>query len=103
MAEQWRMAGFLFRRSGCTLLLSLGVASGCSSSERTAADTPLPPSFFGGGAPATVQPTLAGTSSIPAASDASGGAAGAGPLLNPCAEVPEGQLALIDDFEDSNQ
>src|SRR3954465_6966165 len=97
------MAGFVFRRSGCTLLLALGVAAACRSSDRTVADTPLPPSFFAGGALATVQPTLAGTSSIPAAGGARGGAAGASPLLNPCAQVPEGQLALIDDFEDTNQ
>ncbi|HEY0469394.1 MAG TPA: hypothetical protein VGC79_34630 [Polyangiaceae bacterium] len=59
----------------------------------------MPPSFFGGAA-AVVQPTLAGMSSTSAA--ASGGGGGSA-LRNPCANVPEGQLALIDDFEDSNQ
>lgn len=101
MAEQRRMTeGPYFRGSVRFWALGLGFVAACSSSERNAVDEPLPPSFFGGGAPAIVQPTLAGASSTPVAG--SGGQGGSA-LTDPCANVPEGQLALIDDFEDNDQ
>jgi len=84
--------------------MGLGAAAACSSSDQMAASDPFS-GFFGGGAPAIVQPTLSNAGSggaKPAAVAGNGGAAGS-PLLDPCADVPEGQLALIDDFEDGNQ
>lgn len=83
--------------------LGLGSAAACSSSDRVTTDTPFP-GFFSGGAPTIVQPTLAnaGTGATPTSAAGSGGSAGSA-LLDPCANVPEGQLALIDDFEDGNQ
>src|SRR3954471_10393302 len=100
MTQKRRMAAASdFRRSGWLLLLGVALAPACGSSVRTIEDTPLPPSFFGGAA-AVVQPTLAGMSSILAAGNGEGGGSA---LPNPCANVPEGKRALIDDFEDSNQ
>ncbi len=89
-----------FRHSALPWALSLALSAACSTSDRTVADEPLPPTFFGGGGPALVQPTLAGASSTPTAGSGGGGGSA---LPNPCANVPEGQLALIDDFEDGNQ
>src|SRR6185369_4552231 len=101
MAQKRRMAAFKhFRRPGWLLLLGLALAPACGSSARTLEDSPLPTSFFGGGAAAVVQPTLAGMSSTTTAGTGGGGGSA---LPNPCENVPEGQLALIDDFEDSNQ
>lgn len=101
MIEHWRTRGTRdLRRSGGVSVLCLAMAAACSSSDRSAAEDPLPPSFFAGGAPPVVQPTLAGASSMPISG--SGGAGGSA-LPDLCADVPEGQLALIDDFEDGNQ
>ena len=90
--KQLSALGFLW-------LLGLALAPACGSSVRTLEDTPLPTSFFGGAA-AVVHPTLAGMSST---STAGNGGGGSSALPNPCANVAQGQLALIDDFEDGNQ
>jgi len=99
--RRWIMENPYFRPNARIWALGLALVAACSSSERRVAEDPLPPSFFGGGAPAIVQPTLAGATSTPAV--AGSGGEGGGALLDSCANVPEGQLALIDDFEDSNQ
>jgi len=75
------------------------LAAACGSSDQAPAEAPLPPGFFGGAANVE-QPTLAG---MGPKSVAGSGGGGASALPNPCADVPEGQLALIDDFEDGNQ
>jgi len=81
------------------LLLAVGVAGACGSSDRVSTDPPFPTSFFSGGAPAIVQPTLAKAGATASAAGSGGGSA----LLDLCADVPQGKLALIDDFEDGNQ
>ena len=100
MAKKRRVVRFLYLwRSGWLLVLGLGFSPACGSSDGTVAETSLPPSFFGG-ATGIEQPTLAGMSSTTVAGNGGGGGS---TLPNPCANVPEGQLALIDDFEDGNQ
>lgn len=86
-------------------MLTLGSAVACGSSDSKVASDPFS-GFFGGGAPAIVQPTLsnAGSGATPASAAGTGGGGGSSNVLpDPCAVVPEGQLALIDDFEDANQ
>jgi len=80
------------------LSLGLGLLAACSGSDRGPGFS-LPSSFFGGGVTGVEQPALAGAS--PTAPAGSGG--GGSVLPDPCAVVPEGQLALIDDFEDADQ
>jgi hypothetical protein len=99
MAHQPRATTFLYFRRAPWLGLGLALASACGSSDRAPAEPALPTSFFGGAA-GVEQPILAGMG--PKAVAGNGGAGG-NALPNPCADVPEGQLALIDDFEDGNQ
>ena len=103
MAEKQRFRWVLSGSSGRLLLAVLGLAAACSASDRSPRETSLPPSFFGAGAPPIVQPALAGTSSVSLAGSGGSGGSGGSALPDPCANVPEGQLALIDDFEDDNQ
>ena len=95
-----------FRGAGRPWLLvwGLGCAAACSSSDQLVASDPFS-GFFNGGAPAIVQPTLsnAGSGAAPTGTAGSGGGGGSSALADPCADVPEGQLALLDDFEDGNQ
>jgi hypothetical protein len=86
------------------LVLGLGSAAACGSSESQGTPDPFA-GFFSGGAPTIVQPTLTsgGSGTKPAGAAGSGGSAGGSVLPDLCADVPEGQLALIDDFEDANQ
>ena len=102
MVQKRWVEGCIDFRSSWLLPLGLGLAAACGSSERAPADAALPRSFFGG-ATGVEQPTLAGMGGMgskPVAGN--GGGAGSAPL-NPCVNVPPGQLALIDDFEDDNQ
>jgi len=98
MAQRRRVAGFVSLRGSCWLiLLSLCAAAACGSSQGPSAGA-LPAGFFGGAAGAE-QPVLAGMGSIAMAGQ--GGSVSV--LPDVCADVPEGQLGLIDDFEDADQ
>jgi len=107
MARTWRIGRTpYFQGLSRAGLIILGAASGvsCSSSENGVAADPFA-GFFSGGAPAIAQPTLAhaGSGGWAASLSGNGGAGGSSVLPDPCAMVPEGRLALIDDFEDANQ
>jgi hypothetical protein len=101
MVQKQRAAGSYLRYASWLSALSLGLggAPACGSSDQPPAEVQLPPGFFGGAANVE-QPILAG---MGPKAGAAGGAAGGDSLLDPCADVPEGKLALIDDFEDDNQ
>lgn len=103
---RWLVTLPRFRRLGRPglLVLGLGAAAACGSSEDKVSSDPFS-GFFSGGAPAIVQPTLssAGSGATPISSAGTGGGGGSNALADPCADVPEGQLAIIDDFEDHNQ
>ena len=81
------------------LFSALAVAMACGKADPTPApDSDLPSAVFGG-ASGIKEPTLAGTTSV----GQGGGAGSSGNLLpDPCAKVPEGRLAMIDDFEDGD-
>ncbi|HET7543589.1 MAG TPA: hypothetical protein VFK05_27140 [Polyangiaceae bacterium] len=107
MAHSSWLGGFPHFPSACRrsfLTLAVGLAAACGSSDPVSADVPFPTSFFSGGAPAIAQPRLATAGSPEGPMPTPGSGAGGGSALaDPCAVVPQGQLALIDDFEDDNQ
>jgi hypothetical protein len=86
-----------------SLPLVFVLPSACGKADTTVSDGPdLPSGVFGGGASGIKEPILAGMSSVGRAggSGTVGGASNA--LPDPCAAVPAGVRALIDDFEDGD-
>lgn len=69
----------------------------CGKTDASPSDPGLPSGIFGGSGGAVEQPTLAGA---PAMTD--GGSPSTNVPMSICEGVPQGQLALLDDFEDDD-